>query len=225
MVEVHVVQKENRRHFEHLFDGYYRTRYDIYVRQRKWIALDRPDKREIDQFDTDETAYLFAIEGDKVVGSIRAVPTLQPTLLSDIFPELNIRGPIERPDVFELSRIFVLPEWRGERAKPQLEVGLRAAAFEYGLSMGLGGFTSVIETWWLPRFQADGWKIRPLGLPVEIDGMSVVAVYITCDEETWLTMCERRGLTRELLHWKGLGDLRRQSLPVLNASPELTLLP
>ena len=37
------------------------------------------------------------------------MPTLQPTLLSDLFPHLNLRAPIRQPDVYELSRIFVLP--------------------------------------------------------------------------------------------------------------------
>lgn len=218
MVEIHVVQKENRSLFEHLFDGYYRTRHDIFVKQRKWMALDRPDKREIDQFDTNDTTYLFAIENDKVVASVRAVPTLHSTMLRDIFPELNLRGPIERSDVLEFSRIFVLPEWRGERAKPQLEVALRASIFEYALSVGLAGYTGIMETWWLPRFQADGWKVTPLGLPVEMDGMSVLGVYITCDEESWTTMCERRGLSSKLLHWKGLADLP-QPLPALPHHP------
>jgi acyl-homoserine lactone synthase len=212
VVEIHIVRKENRHLYEHLFDAYYRTRHEIYVKQRKWLALDRPDGREIDQFDTDETVYLMAIEGGKVVGSMRAVPTLEPTLLSELFPHLNLRAPIRRADVFELSRIFVLPEWRGERAGPRLEAALRSAIIEYGLSIGLTGFTIVLETWWLPRFEVDGWKARPLGLPLDIDGMSTLAVFVTCDEQTWLDICERRNIPGEILVWNGLGNVSRRSL-------------
>ena len=114
MSEIHVVSKDNRQLYQSYFDPYFRLRHDIYVKQRKWMALDRPDGREIDQFDTDEAVYLFCIDDGRLIGGMRAVPTLMPTLMSEIFPYLNIRGPIHRPDVYELSRIFVIPERRGE---------------------------------------------------------------------------------------------------------------
>ena len=54
MPEIHVVTKHNRHLYEGYFDPYFRLRHDIYVKQRKWMALDRPDGREIDQFDTED---------------------------------------------------------------------------------------------------------------------------------------------------------------------------
>ncbi|MDU6244750.1 MAG: acyl-homoserine-lactone synthase, partial [Bradyrhizobium sp.] len=112
MPEIHVVRRDNRALYEKYFDPYYRLRHEIYVKQRKWMALDRPDGREIDQFDTEDSVYLFCIDKGQLIGSMRAVPTMVPTLMSDIFPYLNLRGPIQRPDVYELSRIFVIPERR-----------------------------------------------------------------------------------------------------------------
>jgi acyl-homoserine lactone synthase len=92
---------------------------------------------------------------------MRALPTLMPTLMSDIFPYLNIRGPIRRQDVFELSRVFVIPERRGEHAGPRVEMLLLTAIMEYGISIGLTGFSIVLESWWLPRFEPIGWKAQP----------------------------------------------------------------
>jgi acyl-homoserine lactone synthase len=213
MVEVHIVQQQNRHLYAHLFDEYHRLRHEIYVRQRKWMELDRPDGLEIDAFDTEEAVYLFALHDGRLIGSMRAVPTVRPTLMSDIFPYLNIRGPVSRSDVYELSRIFVVPAWRGERAGPSVESLLLAAIMEYGLSVGLTGFTIVLEAWWLPRFERFGWKARPLGLPQEIDGMSVLAVFVDCDEETWLTVCDRRKVEGPVLTWNGLSALQRRDLP------------
>src|ERR1700681_263563 len=105
MSEIHVVRKDNRQLYESYFDPYFRLRHEIYVKQRKWMALDRPDGLEKDQFDTDDAVYLFCIDGGQLIGAMRALPTLMPTLMSDIFPYLNIRGPIRRQDVFELSRV------------------------------------------------------------------------------------------------------------------------
>ena len=225
MVEIHVVQKDNRHLYADYFDPYFRLRHEIYVKQRKWMELDRPDGREIDQFDTDETVYLFCIEDGKLIGSMRAVPTRQPTLMSDIFPYLNIRGPVSRPDVYELSRIFVIPERRGEHAGPRIELLLLTAIMEYGLSIGLTGFTIVLEAWWLPRFERCGWKARPLGLPREIDGMQVLAVLVDCDDSTWLSLSHQTGRPGPTLTWRGLPDVNRAALPELALLPSPIALP
>jgi acyl-homoserine lactone synthase len=161
MPEIHVVQRDNRHLYESYFDPYFRLRHDIYVKQRKWMALDRPDGREIDQFDTEDAVYLFCLDGGQLIGAMRAVPTLSPTLMSEIFPYLSIRGPVHRPDVYELSRIFVIPERRGEHAGPRIEMLLLTAIMEYGISIGLTGFSIVLESWWLPRFERCGWKAHP----------------------------------------------------------------
>jgi len=220
MVEIHVVRKDNRHLYERYFDPYFRLRHDIYVKQRKWMDLDRPDGREIDRFDTEDAVYLFSLDGDKLIGAMRALPTLLPTLMSDNFPYLNIRGPIRRPDVYELSRIFVIPERRGEHAGPRIEMLLLTAIMEYGISIGLTGFTIVLESWWLPRFERCGWKAHPLGLPRMIDGMSVLAVLVDCDDATWKSLCGQIGLTQPTLTWNGLPDITRQALPDLSNPPQ-----
>jgi acyl-homoserine lactone synthase len=215
--EIHVVRKDNRHLYEGFFDPYFRLRHDIYVKQRKWMALDRPDGREIDQFDTEDAVYLFCIDNGQLIGGMRAVPTLVPTLMSDVFPDLNMRGPIRRHDVYELSRIFVIPERRGEHAGPRIEMLLLTAIMEYGISIGLTGFTIVLESWWLPRFERCGWKAHPLGLPRPIDGMSVLAVLVDCNDATWKSLCVQIGLTEPTLTWRGLVATDRLALPDISA--------
>jgi acyl-homoserine lactone synthase len=160
-----------------------------------------------------DAVYLFCLDGGQLIGAMRAVPTLSPTLMSEIFPYLSIRGPIHRPDVYELSRIFVIPERRGEHAGPRIEMLLLTAIMEYGISIGLTGFSIVLESWWLPRFERCGWKAHPLGLPQMIDGMSVLAVLVDCDETTWKSLCGQIGLTNPTLTWQGLTGVNRQILP------------
>jgi acyl-homoserine lactone synthase len=225
MPDIHVVQRDNRHLYESYFDPYFRLRHEIYVKQRKWMALDRPDGLEKDQFDTDDAVYLFCIDGGQLIGAMRALPTLMPTLMSDIFPYLNIRGPIRRQDVFELSRVFVIPERRGEHAGPRVEMLLLTAIMEYGISIGLTGFSIVLESWWLPRFERIGWKAQPLGMPQTIDGMSVLAVLVDCDETTWKSLCHQIGLTRPTLTWRGLADVNRQALPDISVPVPPTAQP
>jgi acyl-homoserine lactone synthase len=224
MPEIHVVQKHNRRLYEGYFDPYFRLRHDIYVKQRKWMALDRPDGREIDQFDTDDAVYLFCLDKGRLIGAMRALPTLSPTLLSDIFPDLSIRGPIQRPDVYELSRVFVVPERRGEHAGPRVETLLLTAITEYGFSIGLAGFSIVLESWWLPRFERCGWKAHPLGLPQMMDDMAVLAALVDCNEATWRSLCRQIDRTGPILTWQGLSGVHRQRLPDISLVHSPTVL-
>jgi acyl-homoserine lactone synthase len=214
-MEVHVVRRENRQLYAALLDDYFRIRHDIYVGERKWTELARPDGREIDQFDTDDTVYLLALNHGAIVAGMRMVPTHSPTLLSELFPQLAPSGAIHRSDVYELSRIFVVPKKRGEHGGPRYEAVIQAAAMEYGLSIGLSAFTIVLETWWLPRLLDQGWQALPLGLPCDINGLSTVAVIVEINDQAWTEICHRRAVPGSLLVWQGLAAIPRQPLTTL----------
>jgi acyl-homoserine lactone synthase len=209
-MEVHVIRRDNRHLYADILEDYFRLRHRIYVVERKWIDLDRPDKREIDRFDTDDTVYLLGLEGRRIVAGMRLVPTIAPTLLSELFPQLSLNGPVRRPDVYELSRIFVVPNRRGEHAGPRAEAVIQAAAMEYGLSIGLSAFTIVLESWWLPRLLDQGWQARPLGLPVDINSMSTVAVIVDVNDQAWTEICFRRSVPGSMLVWQGLAAIERR---------------
>jgi acyl-homoserine lactone synthase len=214
-MDVHVIRRDNKHLYQHILEDYFRLRHQIYVVERKWTVLDRPDKREIDQFDTDEAVYLLGLEGGSIIAGMRLVPTTGPTLLSELFPKLALDGPIRRPDVYELSRIFVVKNRRGEHAGPRAEAVIQAAAMEYGLSVGLSAFTIVLESWWLPRLLDQGWVARPLGLPIDIDAMSTVAVMVDVNERSWTEICLRRSVPGPMLIWQGLPAVERQAIRVL----------
>ncbi len=209
-MEVHVIRRENRHLYVDILESYFRIRHQIYVVERKWTELDRADKREMDQFDTDETIYLLGLEGRVIVAGMRLVPTSAPTLLSELFPRLALNGPVRRLDVYELSRIFVVPNRRGEHAGPRAEAVIQAAAMEFGLSIGLSAFTIVLESWWLPRLLDQGWLVRPLGLPIEINSLSTVAVIVDVDERAWTEICSRRSVPGSMLVWQGLPTIERR---------------
>ncbi|NEW94908.1 acyl-homoserine-lactone synthase [Rhodopseudomonas sp. BR0M22] len=212
-MQVHVIRRENRALYAGLLDTYFRIRHQIYVVERGWKELERPDGREIDQFDTDDAVYLIGVDRDEIVAGMRMVPTTSPTLLSDVFPQLSIAGRVRRSDAYELSRIFVVPRKRGEHGGPRAEAVIQAAAMEYGLSIGLSAFTIVLETWWLPRLLDQGWKARPLGLAQDVNGFSTTAVMVDVDDDAWLGICDRRSVPGPTLQWQGLDAVRRQSLP------------
>jgi acyl-homoserine lactone synthase len=87
---------------------------------------------------------------------------------------------------------------------------IQAAAMEYGLSIGLSAFTIVLESWWLPRLLDQGWQARPLGLPVDINSMSTVAVIVDVNDRAWTEICSRRSVPGSMLVWHGLASIERR---------------
>lgn len=181
MIQVHAVHAGNRHLYHAELEQHHRIRHDIYVGERKWMDLERPDGREVDQFDTRKAVYLLAIEtGRGVVGGSRLVPTLEPHLMSDVFPELaRARGVPRAPDIYEWTRIFVVPAKR-ETGRLSKTAGIvYCGILEFCLARHLPQISVVCEAYWIPRLLALGWNPQLLGEPIVKDGMTIVG--ITCD--------------------------------------------
>jgi acyl-homoserine lactone synthase len=59
MFKVHAIDAGNRDLYSDAIEQHHRIRHDIYVGERRWMELARPDGREVDQFDTDDAVYLL----------------------------------------------------------------------------------------------------------------------------------------------------------------------
>jgi len=164
------------------------------------MALDRPDKREVDQFDNDHAIYLLALEGDEVVGGTRFVPTIYPHLMSEVFPELaSVRGLQRGYDVVEWTRIFVIPSKRGDGTGHTLADEVLAGMLEFCLEEGFSKIAVVCETFWLPRWLEIGWKAKPLGPITQIEDMECLGVVIDVDIETLEQTREVRNVPANVL--------------------------
>lgn len=203
MIEMHVVRGDNSHLYEAELDQYFRGRYEVYVRERGWKDLERPDGRDIDQFDTEEAVHILAVENKEVVGGRRMNPTTSPTLLSEVFPNASLLPLIRSPDVFETSRLWVARHKRGDRTRPRVESLLHAATMEFALAAGLSKTRTLFETWWIPRFQRIGWKMHPLGLPLKIDGLNCIAVTFEVAESIWVETCVKGSVPGPVLIWHG----------------------
>jgi acyl-homoserine lactone synthase len=210
---LHVVTSENRELYADEVEQSFRLRYQVFVKDRKWRNLARPDERDVDQFDDDNATYLLAIEGDErtVVGGSRLVPTTGPYLLPDVFPRLA-QQPIPRgPRVFEWGRLYVAParrEGHGMRrtALSRTSCLIMAGVVEYCLDEGIDQLAVVSEMYLLPRFMQLGLHPKPLGLPETIDGVATLAYTLAPSEEALdkikaihgfgSTVLERDGITR-----------------------------
>src|SRR3546814_11634904 len=94
------------------------------VGERGWLDLARSDGREVDAFDNEDAVYLLGIMPDEgVVAGSRLVPSLKPHLMSEVFPELALDGVPRANDIFEWTRILVVPTLR-QPGTPCLAAGI-----------------------------------------------------------------------------------------------------
>ena len=145
MTEVHVVRHDNSHLYAAKLEQYFKGRYDVFVRERGWKELERPDGRDIDQFDTEEAIHLLAIDKHHVIGGLRINPSTEPTLLSEVFPHLCSVPLTKSPDIYEVTRMWVVKERRNELSRPTVEALLTVASLESvpKLQQGLQSFRNM----------------------------------------------------------------------------------
>lgn len=181
MTSIHVITRNNRAGYTDVLEEYFCLRHDVFVEERGWRDLARPDGREVDAYDDDHATYLIALDGGRVIGGLRLYPTLRPHMISQSFPHLVRDGRILRgPTVLECTRYFIVRERRMGRA----DCRLLAAFQEFCLEEGITEVTAVVEMWWLPRWHQAGFKVRPLGLPTQVEDQPCIAAAIRISEES-----------------------------------------
>jgi acyl-homoserine lactone synthase len=201
---IHVVSAVNRHLYEDVIEQHFRLRHEIFVEERNWGALRKPDGRDIDDYDNEDTIYLLALDDRRVVGGYRLYPTTKPTMMSEVFPHLAaVRGCPSDPLVWEWSRFFVARD----RRDGVLNLQLMAAAQEFCLEQGIERLCLVMETWWLPRFHDIGFVVTPLGLPMLIEDSWTMAATIEV----------RQGSLDVVRGRTGMSQLIRQEGPRLDA--------
>jgi acyl-homoserine lactone synthase len=178
---LHLIDAENRHlpRYAQMLEDSYRVRHDIYVNGRGWKALERPDGREIDQFDNLDATYLLWADDDEVVAGARFVPTHLPHLMSDIFPHIVTLGEIPcTPKVWEVTRLFTARSGKSKANRRNCTGEVLCGMFEMGLHFDLESISVVCDTFFLPRFLESGVQIKPLGLPTDYAEGSCIACII-----------------------------------------------
>ncbi|MBR0968215.1 GNAT family N-acetyltransferase [Bradyrhizobium diazoefficiens] len=188
---IHAISAANRHLYEDVLEQHFRLRHDIFVEERHWETLRRPDGREIDSYDNEDTVYLLALEGRRVIGGHRLYPTTKPSMMSEVFPHLAaVRGCPADPLVWEWSRYFVVRD----RRDGTLNLELMAAVQEFCLNQGIAQVSAIMETWWLPRFHEAGFVVTPLGLPGLVEDAWTMAAIIDIRRETVDALHDRIGV-------------------------------
>ncbi|WGJ14621.1 acyl-homoserine-lactone synthase [Methylocapsa sp. D3K7] len=197
---IHIVTAENEFQYRNELEQAYRLRYQVFVKEMGWSELDKPDGREIDQFDNKYAVHLLYIEKGKVLGYQRMLPSTRPHLLSEIMPQLcEVERPVG-PHIWECTRHCVAPghRERGRFAAP-IANALLSGMVEWGLESGISTAIIEIDPILLLRLVQLHFRMLPLGLPQRIGTQDVVAVTATFDWRTLNRLRETRGDRKRVL--------------------------
>ena len=200
MVRMHLVTWDNRKHYRKVLERYFRIRYEIYVKQRRWRAVARPINIEIDAFDNEHTLYIMALDTNgKIVGGSRLVPTLQPHLMSEVFPVLARGRPPRAAEIFEWTRFFVVPSLRTQGASSPVAGFVLCGLLESAQSLGIRQISVVCETFWPKRLRALGWTLIELGDVLEHPDGDIIALLIDVTPEAIEQTRRAYGITGAIL--------------------------
>jgi acyl-homoserine lactone synthase len=197
---IHIVTPENHHLFRNEMEQAYRLRHRVFVEEKKWADLDKPDGREIDQFDNEHAVHMLYIDQGKVLGYQRMLPSTRPHLLSDVLPQLCEEEPPVGAHIWEWTRYCVEPAHR-ERGRTLSPVAnaLLSGIVEWGLENGITSIIIQMNPLWLLRLVQLHFRTMPLGLPQQIGHEDVVAVIASFDRRTLARLQEMRGNDQRVL--------------------------
>jgi acyl-homoserine lactone synthase len=178
---LHIIDAGNRRQqrYADMLEQSYRIRHDIFVSWRGWKAIERPDGREIDQFDNEDATYFMWTDGDEVVGGARMIPTSKPNLLADVFPHIVTLGEIPSdPYIWEGTRLFSSRTGNSKANRHGVTRDVFCAMFEFAVVSGLKGVSIICDTFFLPRLLEKGVEVIPLSLPTTYAEGTCIAILV-----------------------------------------------
>jgi acyl-homoserine lactone synthase len=196
-----IVTHRNWNDYTDILDEMFRIRHEIYVEQRGWIGLRRPNRREIDQFDNEDATYLLRLDaGRHVRGAVRLIPTERPHLFADVFSHLVDEGDVPRhPDACEMTRFFAWPDDEQGLTRKRLGNEMFCGLVEYLVSRRISLLTFVSDTFYIPGCLEMGWDVKPLGLPKPYREGICIGVKVPINPEMLESTRRVRGISGPLL--------------------------
>lgn len=164
--------------------GMFTARREVFVDLLGWDVPVVDGRYEIDQFDDAHASYIILTNTDgRHLGSARLLSTTRPHILGDLFPQLCTDAVPRGPRVREITR-FCLDRHLRARERRIIRDTLVSALVDHALAHGIDRYTAVAELGWMQQVLSFGWRSRPLGLPLAVDGAALTALAIEIDQAT-----------------------------------------
>lgn len=199
---IRLIHGHERARYPREIDAMHRLRRHVFHERMGWdVSLIRD--WEIDGFDAFDPLYLLSVdEDDRVVGTLRLLPTTGFTMVNDVFSELlPDNEPIVSPLIWESSRFAVdrdadVPIGPNgvSRAVAELGLGMNAVAMQTGLTHIVTVYDALVHRT-LKRAQCAGEPIAP---PKRMTGTLSYVVLYDVGPETEQRVREVSGITGDV---------------------------
>jgi N-acyl-L-homoserine lactone synthetase len=162
-----LITPDNYAQFTDALADMHRLRFRVFKERLDW-AVNAENGMERDRFDALEPAYLlYRRNDDQIHGCVRLLPTIGPTMLRDVFPQLLGGNPCPSdPKIWESSRfaLDLSPEMpRSESGLARATFELFAGMIEFGLSRTLTGIVTVTDLRMERILRRANWPLERLG--------------------------------------------------------------
>lgn len=173
---------------EYFFEQVLSYRYKVFVKTLGW-QLNAQDGQEFDQFDRPDTLYVVSLDREGGInGCARLLPTTQPYLLGEVFPQLmDGLPPPCSPDVWELSRFAAMDIVTQSTSSfgqfsSHIALELLQEAIECARNKGAKRIITVSPIGVERLLRRAGFHTHRAGPPIVFDGCTIIACWIEISE-------------------------------------------
>ncbi len=200
-----IVDALNRHEFTDILDDMYRLRARVFGERLGW-EVDIRDGKERDCFDDLDPAYIIGLDDEgRVISCVRALQTMGPHMLSDVFSDiLDGQPPLRSPVIWEATRFCVdtdrLARGRGAGTIAHATCELNLGALEYAIESGITDVIAVVD----PRMDrvlrmSGNGAYDYLGKTVNMGKVHALAGLLDCTEERLERVREMAGITGSVI--------------------------
>jgi acyl-homoserine lactone synthase len=181
----------------------WRFRHAQFVERLGWEDIRRADGREIDEFDTERAIHLPLLDDEQVIGYSRLLPTTEPHLLSDIYPELMEGREWPRGQtIYEWTRCIAAENALPIEGVPASNV-LVTAVVEYCLAASISALVVETHPKLVNLLISTGWEVMPLAAPAKFQDHLIVPIIAKPSVKTLFTHHQTYGINGSLLDLDG----------------------
>lgn len=173
-----VAHANEKKTYSDIFDQMYSLRARQFSQRRGW-RVDVKRGLEIDRFDELNPLYICVVDADdKLLASLRLLPTTGPHMLADVFPEvMGEAGIVKHPLIWESSRFCVDTEASrkfGTNGINMITRQILAGLFTTASNAGMQNIISVYDIFVERILKRAGCSFDRLGPIVKYDDLKTV---------------------------------------------------
>lgn len=202
---MHAIALKNHQFGEHLnlLAAMYRLRRRVFKDRLDW-SVSTSDDLELDVYDVLNPTYLLVmLDAVEVVGCVRFLPTMGPTMLADTFPALlGGRGAPRSVRILESSRFCVDTTLANERSENGLHHAtfiLFAAMIEWLRLSNASSIVTVTDTRMERILRRAGWPLDRIAPPQRLGRTMALAGFLHESDHVLAAMYRNAGVTGPVL--------------------------